>query len=269
MTNLSLVTPFVIACLVAQGCGPYEPEAPSNQEAGPVDVAMPALFTGTVDLTGEWGVQWTDPVTRYTEVFYIFVTNKNDTIAGNALDPALRPASVAGSIVSNHVTFTVHPWSGGAPSRTLPISIFSGHLTATNSMVGRWELDRPPRSRGGSSGGWKANQTASGTNRTVTVAADTKLMLVLTEEQFDYLFNSLFPDPPPHNTFDDHRNWYLGVKKSKKVGSHYEVEMAVGSLVGMHKSQTEMHLNSTMGREVVRAIEDVLHKNGFPFVWGP
>lgn len=63
-------------------------------------------------------------------------------------------------------------------------------MTGTNSMAGRYHVR-------GQRGPWRATRTASGTNRTVLVSAETKLILPLTSEEYDLLFHPLSLEPDP------------------------------------------------------------------------
>lgn len=169
-----------------------------------------------VDLTGEWAVEWEDTKSGLKETVYVRLTQSADNLAGTALDPDLIPAPVNGVAHLGEVTFDLSPSYGkGFHAPAPPVSTFKGAVTGTNSMEGRYNVKRLR-------GPWRATRTAQGTNRTVSVSANTKLVLALTSDEYD-LLNSLHPPLSPIDA---------EFKESRRVAGLYEVEETVGELGG-------------------------------------
>jgi hypothetical protein len=183
-------------------------------------------YSGSIDMTGEWALEWEDKKNESRETIYVWITQEDDHLSGHALDPNLIPATVEGSMDSGNVSFTIAPHSGrGFRAPTPPATEFTGIITAANTMTGKYECQRLR-------GPWNATKTQDGNNRTVTVEATTKLTFPLTSEEYDMLFHPLAGDKSSsvYTPLTDHEKQY---KESRRVGDHYEVEFTVGEPGGL------------------------------------
>ena len=201
MTRTALVIPVALSFLL-QSCG-------RDQGA-----KMP--FIQGVNLTGEWAVEWEDKSSGYKETVYVWITQSEDKLAGSALDPNLIPADVNGAVDLGKVTFDLSPSYGrGFRPPNPPVSTFKGGVIGTNSMEGRYSVKRLR-------GPWRATRTAQGTNRTVSVSANTKLVLRLTSDEYDLLLSLR----PPLSPIDEQ------IKERRRVADLYEVEETVAEIGG-------------------------------------
>jgi len=232
MKNTTKVASFVaLFLLFVQGCGQGKPSK--------------AKYNQPVNLTGEWAVEWEDTKKNYKETIYIWVNQQNDLLTGSALDPNLIPAVVTGKVHSGEITFDVGPERGrGFRAPIPPVCTFKGIITSTNSMEGRY---RVPRQRGP----WSAIRTATGTNRTVYITAETKLVMSLTSLEYDRLFYLRDPIDPRDEE----------IKASRRVGDHYEVENRIGGFGGWLDNYEHGVFDFQLKQKILR----FLNANGYPW----